>query len=119
MAEQYIEMNPKKLGYFFGLVTGVALIVTAVYWAIFGFDTWQEEMGQGMDLMLAATVPPVVSGSPQATGPGLAGQYVCPRDGAIGLPRFDAGGVPYCPVCGQVMNFYTAPSQTMTLAGAG
>jgi len=111
MSEQYVGVDLKKCGYFSGLVVGTAAVVTVIYWGIFGFDTWQEEMRQGADLLMAASVAPVVPVAPVD---------VCPRDGVVGLPVIDAGGVPHCPVCGQVMSFYTASPNSMTLAaGAG
>ncbi|MBW1942807.1 MAG: hypothetical protein JRJ51_08225 [Deltaproteobacteria bacterium] len=123
MSEQYVGVDLKKCGYFSGLVVGTAAVVTVIYWGIFGFDTWQEEMRQGADLLMAASVAPVVPVAPVAQPTRSfrsAGQYVCPRDGVVGLPVIDAGGVPHCPVCGQVMSFYTASPNSMTLAaGAG
>lgn len=117
MLEQYFEMEVKKYGYFFGLVIGTAIIFTIIYWVIFGFGRWKAELQRAPDLMMAASVAPV---GQAATGPAGAGQYVCPRDGAVGLPRFDAAGVPHCPVCGQVMGFHNVPSNSLTLAvGAG
>lgn len=29
--------------------------------------------------------------------------YFCPRDGAVGTPLYTSMGVPYCPLCGQIM----------------
>ncbi|NVM57014.1 MAG: hypothetical protein HWN51_02685 [Desulfobacterales bacterium] len=117
MLGRYFEVDAKKYGHFFGLVVGTAVIVTGIYWAIFGFDRWKVEIQRASDLMMAASVAPV---APAPSGSGMAGQYICPQDGAVGIPSFDAARTPHCPVCGQVMGFYNAPSGSMTLArGAG
>ena len=50
---------------------------------------------------------------------GLAGQYVCPVHGAVGLPQFNAAGVPMCPMGDQVMQFRSAGSNNLTLAAGG
>lgn len=116
MFEQYFGMDIKRFGYFSGMVAGVALIVTIIYWAVFGFDRWKEEVRMASDLIMAASVAPVAQAP---AGPGVAGQYVCPQHGAVGLPNLNATGVPHCPVCGQVMGFYSARSNRVTLAATG
>lgn len=116
MSEDNVGVDLKRLGIPVGLMVATTLVVTLVYWGIFGFDVWEEEMGQAADLMMAASVAPIAA----PTGNyGTAGQYVCPRDGASGLPNVDGQGLPHCPVCGQVMNFFPASPQSMTLAAAG
>lgn len=117
MFEQYLGMDMKRVGYFFGLTITAAIVVTLIYWAVFGFDRWTGQMQRASDLMMAATVAPPVR---TYTAPAVSGQYVCPLDGAVGLPNFTATGVPVCPVDGQVMNFYPAPTGHVNLAaGAG
>ncbi|NVL90040.1 MAG: hypothetical protein HWN69_03445 [Desulfobacterales bacterium] len=116
MLEQYFGVGAKKGAGFLVLVLGTAAIVTGIYSGIFGFDRWQNEMQRASDLMMVATVAPQAPVVPAPSGFGMAGQYVCPRDGAVGLPNFDAAGVPHCPVCGQVMNFHNALTGNMTLA---
>jgi hypothetical protein len=119
MLEQLFEVeadDPKRFGYFFGLVIGTAISVTVIYWAIFGFNKWEGQVLRASELMMAATVAPV---GPATTLPSGAGQYVCPRDGAAGLPGFDAAGCPHCPICGQVMGFNSAPSPNLTTVAAG
>ena len=117
MFEQYFGLDLKRAGYFFGLTVAALLMVTLIYWLVFGFDRWSGQMQRASDLMTAAVGPPFVQATP---GPAAAGQFVCPRDGAVGLPQFDGSGLPHCPVCGQVMNFNSAPSANLTLAaGAG
>ena len=124
MFEQYFGVDLKRAGYFFGLTAGALLLVTLIYWLIFGFDRWSGQMQRASDLMTAAVGPMAVQANPgPAAGgqyPAAAGQYVCPQDGAVGLPHFDGTGVPHCPVCGQVMSFNGASSANLTLAaGAG
>jgi hypothetical protein len=123
MLEQLFEVeadDPKRFGYFFGLVIGTAIIVTVIYWAIFGFNKWEGQVLRASDLMMAASIVPVAPVAAAPAGPATAGQYVCPRDGAVGLPNLDAAGSPHCPVCGQTMGFYSASSNSLTLArGAG
>ena len=116
MFKEYFGADAGKLGYFFGLVAGAAVSVTLIYWAIFGFDTWKEETRRASDLMMAAAVAPLTQAPVQTGG---AGQYVCPRDGAVGLPNFDAAGVPHCPVCGQTMGFNSTRSTGLALARGG
>lgn len=117
MLKEYFGLDLGKLGYVFGLLAGATVSVTLAYWAIFGFDTWKEEVVRASDLMMAAAVAPITRAPAQTGG---AGQYICPQDGAVGLPNFDATGVPHCPVCGQVMGFNSARSTSLGLAaGAG
>ena len=115
MFEQYFGLDLKRMGYFFGLIIAALLLVTLIYWLVYGFDRWSGQMQRASDLMTAAVVSPVIQTNP-APAPAAAGQYVCPRDGAVGLPHLDGSGVPHCPVCGQVMNFNNASSANLTLA---
>ena len=64
MLEQLFEVeadDPKRFGYFFGLVIGTAIIVTVIYWAIFGFNKWEGQVLRASELMMAATVAPVAA----------------------------------------------------------
>ncbi len=115
MIGQYLNMDNKNFSYFIGLVTGAIVFVTLIYWAIFGFDRWNSEMQRASDLMMAATVAPARH---IPAGNGGTGQYVCPQDGATGLPNFDAAGVPHCPVCGLTMGFHSSAQGSMALAAA-
>ena len=113
MLKEYFGLDLGKLGYVFGLLIGATVSVTLIYWAIFGFDTWKEEAERASDLMMAAAVAPLTRTPAQTGG---AGQYICPQDGAVGLPNFDATGVPHCPVCGQVMGFNKIGAASLALA---
>ncbi len=117
MIEEYLGIDIKKLGTFVGLVVGTAVVVTAVYCFIFGFEQWQSEVKMSAQLMTAAATVPVAQ---MPAGTGSAGQYICPQHGAVGLPSFDAAGSPHCPCCGQIMQFSRAQNGTFALAaGAG
>jgi hypothetical protein len=115
MFEQYFGVDEKKIGYFFGLVVAAVVVVTLIYWFLFGFNRWTGEMQRASDLMMAAAAAPI---GQTYSSPPMAGQYVCPRDGAVGLPRFDANGAPHCPMDGQVMSFVPAQSGGMIPAAA-
>jgi hypothetical protein len=118
MFKEYFNADMGSFGYFFGLLAGAIVSVTLIYWAVFGFDTWKQETQRASDLMMAAAVQPLTQAPVAQTGG--AGQYICPQDGAAGLPNFDAASVPHCPVCGQVMGFNRAQSTGLALArGAG
>lgn len=117
MIEQYFPAEGKKIGYFFGLLIGAALVVTLLYWLVFGFDRWSGQMQRAADMMtVAATAPTVQPHTP--TPSSTAGQYVCPQDGGVGLPDFDAAGAPHCPVCGRVMTFSSVQAGGLSPAAA-
>ena len=116
MVDEYFDMDLKKIGYFLGLLIGTATIVTLAYGVIFGFDRWTGEMQPASGLMTTATAAPPARTN--TLGPG-AGQYFCPRNGAVGLPNFNSAGTPLCPGCGQVMGFRRVPFSNPTLAAAG
>ena len=113
MIKEYMGMDLKRSGLIVGSVLGTAVIVTVAFWLIYGFDVWKQDVRTASQLMAAAAVAPVAR-VPAATN--AAGQFVCPQDGAVGLPHYDAAGVPHCPVCGQVMNFCGVSSNNLTLA---
>ena len=123
MIEEYLGIDIKKLGTFVGLLVGTAVVVTAVYCFIFGFEQWQSEVKMSAQLMTAAATAPVAPCAPTAQMPagiGSTGQYLCPQHGALGLPNFDAAGAPHCPSCGQIMQFSRSQTGNFALAaGAG
>ncbi|MBF0451857.1 MAG: hypothetical protein HQK75_14225 [Candidatus Magnetomorum sp.] len=116
MFEDYFGLDLKKVGYFGATVVSTAVVVTVLYWFVFGFGHWAGEMQQASNLMMAATVTPMTAnpsgiyGGPSGQSVQSAGQYLCPIHGAVGLPRYDAVGTPHCPICGSVMQFTCAPS---------
>ena len=114
--EQYLGFEPKRLVYVAGTTICTAVVVTLAYCLIFGFDNWRKDITSSTKMMLSAATVPVG----QAPGSSMAGQYVCPTDGPVGLPLFDAAGLPHCPICGQVMQCNTGAGNNFTLAaGAG
>ena len=122
--EQYLGLDPKRFGYFCGAIIGTAVIVTAIYCCIFGFEHWTGEVQTAGRLMTAAVVTPVGQAplmypGQAAAGAGVAGQYLCPQHGAVGLPNFDAAGAPHCPACGQVMQFCGASAGNLSPAAFG
>ena len=58
MLEQYFDVDEKSIGFFFGLVVGAIVVVTLIYWLVFGFDRWTGEMQRASDLMTAAATAP-------------------------------------------------------------
>lgn len=123
MVKDYFEVDEKRIASFVGLVVGAVVVVTLIYWIVFGFGRWTGEMQRASDLMLAAGTAPIGPAYPAPAGqtyapPSTAGQYICPRDGAVGLPRVDANGVPHCPLDGQVMSFVPAQPGAMIAAAA-
>ncbi len=54
MIEDYFNIELKKILYFSGLVILTAVLTTTLYWFIFGFNSWQNNMNTASDLMLAA-----------------------------------------------------------------
>ena len=54
MIEDYFHMDLKRFGYFSGCVVLAAVLVTALYWFVFGFDSWRNNVQIASDLMLAA-----------------------------------------------------------------
>ena len=117
MIKEYIGTDLKKSGFFVAAVLGNTVLVTVIFWLVYGFDVWKQDVQTASQLMAAAAVAPVAQ-MPAATN--AVGQFVCPQDGAVGLPHYDAAGAPHCPVCGQVMNFCGISSNNMTLvAGFG
>ncbi|MBF0507482.1 MAG: hypothetical protein HQK57_00940 [Deltaproteobacteria bacterium] len=130
MLQQYFGLDSKKFGTLVGLISAVAVIVTVIYWAVFGFGTWKKELNQASSLMLAAagspgastarTQPlPIGQPAPAPSSISGAGQYLCPQHGAVGLPNFDGQGNACCPICGQAMAFNSISSGVIPAAGMG
>jgi len=120
--EASLGVKMSAIGFFAASVAGVAAVSTAIYWAVFGFGHWSNEMSVAQKIMLARANQPVVQQqAPQAAVPPLqagqqAGQYVCATHGAVGLPRFTAAGVAVCPICGQPMQLRCLPTNAATPA---
>ncbi|MBF0469276.1 MAG: hypothetical protein HQK61_10410 [Desulfamplus sp.] len=141
MPEDYLDIDLKRLAYFFSLVIITAVLTTLLYWFVFGFDSWNKNVKIASDLMLAATAVPYqqqpmqfqqvqpYQQQPQPFSNGMSaqaggmtsgsGQYVCPVHGAVGLPQFNAAGAPVCPLGDQVMQFCAAPTTNNLALAAG
>ena len=118
MLKEYFGIDLKGLSYFSGVTGTVAVVITGLYWGVFGFDTWSMQMQQASDLMAAGfvagqTQPYAGNGGIAAMG-GQTGQFVCSRDGAVGLPHYDVSGLPHCPVCGQTMMFNASQAGSLS-----
>lgn len=148
MIEDYLHMDLKNLGYFSGLVILVAVLITMLYWFIFGFNTWKNNVQTASDLMLAAAPAGSPTGgraggqagnggfnqaaatlpmgqTPHNThqnSPGtnnpVSGQFICPTHGAVGLPVYNGAGDPVCPLGDQIMQFKSAGSNNFAAAAA-
>jgi len=107
MIEDYLGIDLKQSGIFVGVMIATVITVTALYWFVYGFDHWNSEMQQASNLMMAANVMPLntqnIQQRPQQKT--VAGQYLCPTHGAVGLPTFDQMGQPHCPICNSTMQF--------------
>ncbi|GFK92326.1 hypothetical protein NNJEOMEG_00150 [Fundidesulfovibrio magnetotacticus] len=101
MFEGASGIRAKPLLYFFLAAAGAALTATGIYWAVYGYKHWNGEMAVAGRILTAAASVPVRAPAPAAG----TGQYVCPVHGAVGMPRFDAAGLPRCPVGGEAMQF--------------
>ena len=113
VVETSLGLRLESVAIFLVSIAAMALMVTFIYWGLFGFGHWKNEMTVAGKIMVAAATAPVASAPPAA---GQAGQYVCSVHGAVGLPRFNAAGVPLCPVCGKAMQFRCSPAASATPA---
>ena len=98
-----LDLSPRALLIFALSIAGAAVVSTGLYWAVFGFSHWNNEMAVAGKIMVAAATIPSRAGQSQKSG--QCGQYVCPVHGVVGMPRFNAAGTPLCPVGGEVMQF--------------
>jgi len=116
MIEDYLGIDLKQSGIFVGIMITTVIIVTALYWFVYGFDHWNSEMQQASNLMMAANTMPLNQQNLQPVPQQqtyTAGQYLCPTHGAVGLPNFDQMGQPHCPICNATMQFTGAPTMNM------
>jgi len=109
--KDYFGFDARSLAIFFGLVIGVILVVTGIYVAVFGFESWSTNMEQAGTLLLtAAPVDASGAGAGQPGAPSYsmgngpaAAQYRCPNCGGMCAPLRDQAGTPYCPGCNTPM----------------
>jgi type IV secretory pathway TrbD component len=133
LLHDYMGIDRRTLLIFTALVVGVTVVVTGIYVAIFGFDTWTTNMERAGSMMVA-NFDPRVNGQgqdipdipdPRVRAPAMApanldvppwgvntrpvaappaAQFVCPKCGAVGLPAWSQAGAPLCPYCRGVMS---------------
>ena len=113
----YFGIDKRTWAIFFGLVFGVVIVVTCIYVAIFGFDSWKTSMAGAGSMLLSNFDPQAGAGGTVGQGgqmlqgvapaavPAFQGgtQYTCPACGAVGLPIWNQVGTPTCPTCGALM----------------
>jgi hypothetical protein len=111
-----------KLGLWMVVVFVVALLTTAMYVGINGYDKWKGDMKDAAVYLQAAGVTPPGGVAPAGNGVDAviqvlqavpvpkknavakqAGQFVCPVCGATGLPDYAVNGDPVCQVCAHKM----------------
>jgi len=109
--QTYMGVTPRALAVFAVSLAGAALVSTAVYWAVFGVQHWNNEMTVAGRIMTAAATTPLYPAQPMQQQ--QSGQYLCPTHGAVGLPLVNAAGAAVCPICGSPMQF-----RALNVAGA-
>jgi hypothetical protein len=144
MNDEFSAVSFKNWGFFAGTIVLTTLVVAGLYGWLYGFSYLEKSaVGAGRVLVAAfngqpTTVQPVqplqpvypqvnvpvVQYQPQyqpqvVQQPLQAGQFVCPSHGSVGMPLYGQGGVPQCPVCGQVMQFFNSGYQGTTAAWGG
>ena len=127
MNEEFSTFSLKNWGFFAGTIVVTTLVVAGLYGWIYGFN-YLEKSAAGAGRVLVAAFngqptqqvmqyPQVQVPSAQYNYPAVqsqviqAGQFICPTHGAVGMPLYGQGGVPQCPICGQVMQFYNSGYQ--------
>lgn len=114
LLEDYFGFGGQPILIFAVLVIATVALITVIYGAIFGFDTWSNNMHQAGSLMLSNFDQPL--GAQPATGGGAASPgvvpaaatvgpgYNCPTCGIVQIPKWSAQGAPLCPSCGGVLS---------------
>lgn len=127
--KDYLGVGGRPIVLFLALVIGTTAVVTCIYGAIFGFDTWSNNMQQAGSLVLSdfntpATQPGTIAG-PTGHGINPAGATVggsqlnCPNCGPVALPQWTPHGTPLCPACGAPLSLGGASGNKAKLAAAG
>ena len=112
MSEEMTRSTTANWLYFGGTIAVTTVVVIFLYGWLHGFNTLGRNVaGAGQLMTAAAQFSPTPQGYPGVQGqPPRAGQFVCPKGGAVGMPVYWQGNMPQCPNCGQAMNFVTAGS---------
>jgi len=111
LIQEYLGFNGRSIVFFLAILVGTVAVVTCIYTAIFGYDTWQNNMDQAGSLMLSnLEVPPTDPNTAGPVGPnvvpaaGTGGcQLLCPTCGVVDRPNWNAQGDPICPTCGGML----------------
>jgi len=124
LIQEYFGFDQRRVLISLAMVAGVAVVVTLIYVAIFGFDTWKSNMKQAGNMMVVNFQPPGANGVvepnivPLPAAATSTIQYLCPTCGIVGLPRWSVGATPVCPQCGAVMSIVGQNPATTQLAAA-
>ncbi len=124
----YFGFGGQPILIFFVLVIGTVAAVTCIYGAIFGFDTWSNNMQQAGSLMLSNFGAPATQPNLQ-TGPACpgirpvaaqadVGQFGCPNCNRVVIPKWTKQGTPICPICGGTLNGGASSGAAGQLAAA-
>jgi hypothetical protein len=143
MKDEFSTFSLKNWSFFTGTIVVTTLVVAGLYGWIYGFNyLGKSAAGAGRVLVAAfngqavptmqptqpvmqypqVQVPVAQYNYPVQSQPVQAGQFVCATHGAVGMPLYGQGGVPQCPICGQIMQFYSSGYQGTVAAwnnGAG
>lgn len=113
MLKDYLGIDKRKTAIFSALIVGVFVTVTSIYIAIYGFDTWSDNMKSAGSLMIVNLDAPLQNTPGVSTnidrrviqpiGLATTVQYFCSSCGLSGLPLWSNSGTPMCPTCGAVM----------------
>jgi len=127
MMEGQNNIRPKDFAIFGGVIVLTTVVVMLGYGWLYGFADIGAVVSKTTAATPAAFMPankiplhqqmpypygaynqvavPGVQGRPPGQRTAFAGQYVCPRHGAVGTPSFAPGGIAQCPICGSRMAF--------------
>lgn len=123
---EYLGFSGRSVAIFLAVSVATVAVVTCLYTAIFGYDTWRNNMSQAGSLMLSnfdvpptdpATGAPVNNGvAPVAAAGGC--QFLCPSCGVVDLPTWNANGDPICPSCGGLLGVGSGGGTAAKLAAS-
>jgi len=121
LLDAYLNINRHRMFICLALVCGVTVVVTLIYIAVFGFQSWKSNMKQAGSMMIinfpapvGAPMPLGIQPQPLYTVPAQGAgalQYVCPNCGVVGVPRWSVGPTPLCPQCGSMVSVTGAAAQ--------
>lgn len=123
---EYLGFSGRSIAIFLAVSVATVAVVTCLYSAIFGFDTWRNDMTQAGSLMLSNfDVPPADPATGAQVDPGAVPaaavggcQFLCPSCGVVDLPMWSAVGDPMCPSCGALLGVQGGGGAATKLAAA-